>query len=80
MYTFQLKEEMKKLIGVRISEDLINKLRNIVYWTDAKSLNWLMEQSLQICVEGLEEANGGPFEQRKRELKPGVKKSKEYHG
>lgn len=65
---------MKKLISMRIEEDLINRMRNIVYWTDAKSLNWLMEQSLCICIEALEEENGGKFEQRKRELKPGKKK------
>lgn len=65
---------MKKLISMRIEEDLINRMRNIVYWTDAKSLNWLMEQSLQICIEALEEENGGRFEQRKRELKPGKRK------
>ena len=59
---------MKKAFCVSIDDKLIERMRNLVYWTPGISLNRLVEESLDLCITQLEEQRGGPFPERAGKL------------
>ena len=61
----------KQRITVQISEDVIERLKNAVYWTPGLTLAALAEEAFSKAVDALEEKNGSPFSKRKSELKTG---------
>lgn len=59
---------MRKTICFRLDEKLIEKMRNLAYWTPGLSLNRLAEESLGLCITTLEEKRGAPFPEREGKL------------
>jgi predicted DNA-binding protein len=68
------KKRMKKQsVTVRLSTDLLERMRNLVYWTPGSTMNSLVEESLEESIKKLEEKKGDAFPQRTKPLQPGRK-------
>ena len=61
----------KQRITVQISVDVIERLKNAVYWTPGLTLSSLSEEAFSKVVDELEKARGIPFPKRRDELKTG---------
>jgi hypothetical protein len=61
----------KQRITVQISEDVIERLKNAVYWTPGLTLASLAEEAFSKAVDALENEREAPFPKRKEELKTG---------
>lgn len=62
---------VKERLTVHLPVDLINRVKNAVYWTPGLTLAGLAEIALRDTVDQLEEDRGEPFPQREGELKGG---------
>lgn len=62
---------IKERLTVHLSLDLIDRVKNAVYWTPGLTLAGLAEEALAAAVDKLERARGEPFPPRKAELKGG---------
>ncbi len=65
------KSSRKQRITVQISEDVIERIKNAVYWTPGLTLASLAEEAFAKVVDILEEERKSPFPKRKEELKTG---------
>ncbi|WP_036746567.1 hypothetical protein [Parachlamydia acanthamoebae] len=65
------KPSRKQRITVQISEDVIERIKNAVYWTPGLTLASLAEEAFAKVVDALEEEREAPFPKRKEELKTG---------
>jgi len=65
------KSSRKQRITVQISVDVIERLKNAVYWTPGLTLASLAEEAFAKAVDQLEEKKEVPFPKRKEELKTG---------
>ncbi len=65
------KSSKKQRITVQISEDVIDRIKNAVYWTPGLTLASLAEEAFYKIVDELEKSRGNPFPKRKDELKTG---------
>lgn len=65
------KPSKKQRITVQISVDVIERLKNAVYWTPGLTLASLAEDAFSKAVDQLEEEKEAPFPKRKEELKTG---------
>lgn len=63
----------KQSVTVRLSTDLLERMRNLVYWTPGLTMNSLVEESLEESIKNLEEKKGASFPQRTKQLQPGRK-------
>ncbi len=54
-----------------LSESLVDRLRNAVYWSPGLTLAELAETSLRDALSALEKKRGKPFPQREKDLKGG---------
>jgi hypothetical protein len=61
----------KERLTVHLSVDLIERVKNAVYWTPGLTLAGLAEDALREAVDQLEQARGEPFPPRQRELTGG---------
>lgn len=61
----------KQRITVQISVDVIDRIKNAVYWTPGLTLASLAEDAFSKSVDELEENREAPFPKRKTELKTG---------
>ena len=61
----------KRRLTLKISEGLIERFKNAVYWTPGITLSSLAEEGLFWAVRNLEQERKGPFPQREEELKTG---------
>jgi predicted DNA binding CopG/RHH family protein len=61
----------KQRITVQISEEVIERIKNAVYWTPGLTLAALAEEAFSRAVDELEEENKAQFPKRKEELKTG---------
>jgi hypothetical protein len=61
----------KERLTVHLSVDLIERVKNAVYWTPGLTLAGLAEDALRQAVDQLEHARGEPFPPRQRELTGG---------
>lgn len=61
----------RKQLAVILSSDLVERAKNIVYWTPGVTLAGLVEEGLIKTVERWERANGGPYEARPADLQRG---------
>jgi hypothetical protein len=61
----------KQRITVQISEEVIDRVKNSVYWTPGLTLASLAEEAFAKAVNELENQRGEPFPKRKDELKTG---------
>lgn len=62
---------LKERLTVHLPVDLIDRVKNAVYWTPGLTLAGLAEEALTAAVEKLERQRGEPFPPRKAELKGG---------
>ena len=58
-------------LTVSLPSDLVDRLRNAVYWTPSLTLAWLIAQSLRTSLMEMESLRQGPFPKRKRALRAG---------
>lgn len=65
------KQSKKQRITVQISEDVIDRIKNAVYWTPGLTLAALAEEAFSVIVDKLEQERGEKFVKRKEELKTG---------
>jgi hypothetical protein len=56
---------MKKKITVNIDEAVLNKVKDLVYWTPSLTLNGLIEMLLIRTIDEMGEANPRPNENLK---------------
>lgn len=61
----------KKQLAVILPEDLVERAKNIVFWTPGVTLAGLVEKGLRKSVERWERENGGPFKARPADLQRG---------
>lgn len=61
----------RKKITIQISAALLNRLKNTVYWTPGITMSSSIELAIEDLLEDMEKENGGVFEQRLTDLKPG---------
>lgn len=61
----------KERLTVHLSVELINRIRNVVYWTPGLTLADLGEDAFNHAVAEREKKRDGSFPQRKEELKGG---------
>ena len=61
----------KQRLIVHLSEDLINRVKNSVYWTPGLTLAVFAEESLKEALDRFEKKREEPFPQRESELKGG---------
>lgn len=61
----------KQRVTITLSVDLLERLRNAVYWTGHGTLARLITEALDVSVSQMEESNGGEFPQRLAPLKRG---------
>jgi hypothetical protein len=56
---------------IHVDVDLMERVRNAVYWTPGLTLASMAEEGLWLVLERHEKANGGQFRKRRSELKGG---------
>ncbi len=61
----------KSRLTINMTVELIERVKNAVYWTPGITMSSLTELALQKTVDKLEKKNGEPFPKRAAELKPG---------
>lgn len=64
----QKKKNKRVKISASISEKIIERVKNAVYWTPGLTLAGFIEGSLLFAIDQLEAEHNGPFPQREREL------------
>jgi hypothetical protein len=64
-------KQAKQRITVQISVDVIERIKNAVYWTPGLTLAALAEEAFAHAVNKLEKERGATFNTRKEELKTG---------
>lgn len=62
---------VKQRITIHLSLDLIERVRNAVYWTPGLTIASMTEEALEKALLELEKKRNAPFPQRKEELKTG---------
>jgi hypothetical protein len=58
-------------LTVSLPGDLVDRVRNAVYWSPSLKLSWLIAQSLRTSLTEMESSRQGPFPQRKNPLRAG---------
>jgi len=61
----------KERLTVHLPIDLIDRVKNAVYWTPGLTLAGLSEDALRRAVDRLEKERGEPYPARRSELKGG---------
>lgn len=61
----------KERLTVLISGDVLNRLRNAVFWTPGITMTGIVEKCISDAIASLEDQRGAKFPQRSRELKAG---------
>jgi hypothetical protein len=61
----------KERLTIHVPVELLDRLRNAVYWTPGLTLAGLAEEALTRAVGKMEKDNGKPFDHRRQELKGG---------
>jgi len=61
----------KERLTVHLPVDLIDRVKNAVYWTPGLTLAGLAEDALRRAVDRLEKDRGEPYPHRRSELKGG---------
>src|SRR5262245_50079895 len=57
------------LLTVSLPGDLVDRLRDAVYWSPSLTLAWLITQSLRTTLRELESLREGPFPKRTNALR-----------
>ncbi|MGI2298250.1 hypothetical protein ACRRVB_00215 [Candidatus Cardinium hertigii] len=64
-------KSLKQRITVQISQYVIERLKNAVYWTPGLTLASLAEEAFSKAIDTLENEREAPFPSRREELKTG---------
>jgi len=65
------KKDAKERCTFHISVALMERARNCVFWTPGLTMGGLAEEGIKKALGAYEKKNGGPFPQRKSNLKGG---------
>ena len=63
--------EKSARLTLQLSAELIERLRNVVYWTPGLTLTAIVAEALRRCVEERETKHGGAFPKREQQLRIG---------
>jgi len=66
-----LQQPRKVRLTVSLPRDLVDRLRDAVYWSPNLTLAWLIAQSLRAALADLEKSRQGPFPKRIMGLRVG---------
>lgn len=66
-----LQQPRKVRLTVSLPSDLVDRLRDAVYWSPNLTLAWLIAQSLRASLADLEKSRQGPFPKRIMGLRVG---------
>lgn len=69
----------KQRVTITLPVNLLERLRNAVYWTGHGTLARLITDALEDAVSQMEEANAGPFPERLAPLKRGRPRLQPIH-
>ncbi|HEY5626957.1 MAG TPA: hypothetical protein VIR79_03350 [Nitrospira sp.] len=58
-------------LTVNLPSDLVEQVRNAVYWTPGLTVAWMVAQALRISLAELESVREGPFPKRAKPLRAG---------
>ncbi|HJT22770.1 MAG TPA: hypothetical protein VJ746_20015 [Nitrospira sp.] len=61
----------KVRLTVNLPKDLVEQMRDAVYWTPGLTLAWLIARAMQTSLTELHSTNRGPFPKRSRPLRAG---------
>lgn len=64
-------KQKKERLTVKLPIEVIERVRNVVYWSPDLTLAALTEMALAAYIDALEAKRGEPFPQRQGELKVG---------
>ena len=67
----RLQRVKKERLTVHVPVELIDRVKNTVYWTPGLTLATLAEEALRKAVDIREKKRGNPFPSRKEELRGG---------
>lgn len=67
----QTKAKKKERITIALTPEVIERLKNAVYWSPGLTLSCVIEQATEKAILDLERKNGKPFPERNGELKKG---------
>lgn len=65
------RRQPKERLTVHLPVELIDRMRNAVYWTPGMTLAGLAEDAVQWAVDRMEKARGEAFPARKGRIRPG---------
>lgn len=67
------KQQQPRMVRLTVSlpGDLVDRLRDAVYWSPSLTLAWLIAQSLRTSLAEMESLRQGPFPKRKNALRAG---------
>src|SRR5512147_692238 len=58
-------------LTVNLPSDLVERMRDAVYWTPGLTLAWMIARSVRTSLVELEQAHQGPFPKRSKPLRAG---------
>ena len=64
-------DDKKEKMTVHLTHDLINRVKNAAYWDPEHTITSIAEIGMKYAIEKVEREHGGPYPQRKHELKGG---------
>jgi len=65
------RQQPRVRLTVSLPSDLVDRLRDAVYWSPSLTLAWLIAQSLRISLREMESFRQGPFPKRTNALRAG---------
>ncbi len=68
---FQEKRVLRERSTFHLPVDLMERVRNCVFWTPGLTMGGLAEEGIRHTLAAHEKENGGPFQPRKSNLKGG---------
>jgi len=69
----EMRQRQPRMVRLTVSlpADLVDRLRDAVYWSPNLTLAWLIAQSLRASLADLEKSRQGPFPKRMMSLRVG---------
>ncbi len=69
--TVKLDKSRKERATFQLPLDLIERARDVVYWTPGATMAWIMEDALTSYLDNLEKKRGNPFPKREGMIRTG---------
>ena len=66
-----VERRQKERLTVQIDGEVLDRLRNAVYWTPGLTMTGLVERCIAEAIRGMERRRGAAFPQRSEPLKAG---------